>query len=785
MQSLPPSTSRAAINSLTCLRAFPRLRKHTLASATTVHQKQELVKPILAVRGYHGLATARRPSIALVKGQVQGYEATGRRWAGSAVAVATREEEDAAEDGASGGWYGGLTQRDVEEEQVGNAQLTRTRSERSMENLNGSLSQSERIVHDSLSALDDQLPPSGSAVVGRRSDRLSVGQQTRHTPKNDQTRPLLMSSHRSSDTRSSKASTIDPQISSMIQDTELILDQALLAVPPSSSRDRNRSRERNLPWPIRHLRLRTVRPVDVEHAENAFHQARQRLARLEQPLPHNSTNTSASKSTIHDPYGPDVDDRTLHKQVLRAHINHLLYLSARIPDPVGYKRIMAYLREYELEPDGWTWLTRLVLVDKVGDRVGAGAQGRAGAGGVLRQLEGVCRDFNRRTSSESGGAEEQYGQTMTGEETTRGKPSIDGDNATVLLNMTLWILAKRGQWSIVGPAYNKLLSDQSSYTPGHHPSSAFPLDYFTPSHDLSTFNLFFNPTTNLNKITYQSLIRALAYHGNIVPALAVMQDMMNDKRGYTVGVCDYVSLFQGFARFGTIPVGWEAMAGHYPTPVGDDTFLDPMRSLRPQEEEDEYSASSARRDFFPPPIFPGPLHPGPVTQDRPTTSNSKKDAMKQMTEIWAGNVGSSAWNDGSSSGIEKGTGKGSTTSGPSKLEKEWTLVTLQQVFHSFLATSPSPPLPANTVTATTTTTTNPTTTHRRYWDPSPAEAPSPRNIYYIMLAFARTTDRNKEVLRAVWKHLEGKFGDENEEGWVGWRLDARLRRMREWLGVAK
>jgi hypothetical protein len=135
MQSLPPSTSRAAINSLTCLRAFPRLRKHTLASTTTVNQQQELVKPILAVRGYHGLATARRPSIAHVKGHVQGYEATGRRWAGSAVAVATREEDDAAEDVVSGGSYGGHTQRDVEEEQVGNAQLTRTRSERLMENL--------------------------------------------------------------------------------------------------------------------------------------------------------------------------------------------------------------------------------------------------------------------------------------------------------------------------------------------------------------------------------------------------------------------------------------------------------------------------------------------------------------------------------------------------------------------------------------------------------------------------------------------------------------------------
>jgi hypothetical protein len=134
------------------------------------------------------------------------------------------------------------------------------------------------------------------------------------------------------------------------------------------------------------------------------------------------------------------------------------------------------------------------------------------------------------------------------------------------------------------------------------------------------------------------------------------------------------------------------------------------------------------------------------------------DALKQMTEIWAGKIN---------------TWERSDVSTPTRLEREWTLVTLQQVFHSFLALAPvlDPPRML--------------TTPRKWWEPSLAEAPSPRNIYYIMLAFSRTTDNNLPVLRAVWQHLESKFGEGNEEGWTGWRLDARLRRLKEWLKEEK
>ncbi|KAJ9107833.1 hypothetical protein QFC19_002739 [Naganishia cerealis] len=774
------STSRAALSTLTCLRTFPRHRKHTL---TAHHTRPESPFPRTVSRGYHGLAAGRNSlTTGLVPGVNRGFE--GRRWANSAAAVVVREEEVSEESTTSTPHRHG--------EPAPGSRGSGFRAAQRVLTENSVLNDSyltHRLVQESLSALDAQISNESTEKPRRNAARAT--QPSRHTSSSDFSSPPpttlrpIHSHHPPSQTHNSRTapepesvtlakaesstspSSTDPQVNEILWDTESILDQALskpLNQDHRTSGFRNTQggeATRSLPWPTRHLRLRTVRPVDVEYAENAFHQARQRLVQLE---------------SRRDPSLPGGDP--VHRDVLLAHINYMLYLSARIPSVQVYSRIKAYLREYNLEPDSHTYLSRLILLDKMNQ---------------LNQLPAVCRSFNKQRVTPP--SEEGQGRS-TGEK--RGK-TIDGDNATILLNMTIWMLAKRGHWSIVGPAYNNLLSHTSHAT--KHPSSAFPPDYFTPSHDLS-LSQYFLSWASLDKVTYQSLIRALAFHGNIVPALAVMQDMLNDSREYTVAISDFISLFQGFARFGTIPIGWEAMvdssagtaAGTGGIRLKKEEHVDTMRSLRPDVEEDdgdvEYTSSrtdgsgpsSTTREMFPPPIFPEPLHPGPACTDRPS---SKMDALKQMTDIWAGKVDTWDQHDGSA-GVEEE--QRTTMSGPTKLEREWTLVTLQQVFQSFLATSPG--LDPSTSSASPSTTRQPhatsSTRHiKKYWESSLSEAPSPRNVYYIMLAFARTTDRNRPVLRAVWEHLESKFGEGNEEGWTSWRMDARLKRLRDWLAVDK
>lgn len=62
---------------------------------------------------------------------------------------------------------------------------------------------------------------------------------------------------------------------------------------------------------------------------------------------------------------------------------------------------------------------------------------------------------------------------------------------------------------------------------------------------------------------------------------------------------------------------------------------------------------------------------------------------------------------------------------------------------------------------------------------SPAEgrnqAPTPKQTFNVLMAFARTTNANDDVVRSAWESMEAKF---TEPGWWGWRLDGRLERLK-------
>lgn len=82
-------------------------------------------------------------------------------------------------------------------------------------------------------------------------------------------------------------------------------------------------------------------------------------------------------------------------------------------------------------------------------------------------------------------------------------------------------------------------------------------------------------------------------------------------------------------------------------------------------------------------------------------------------------------------------------------QRGWTESALHSIFGSFLQLSPAE---------------------------SRDQAPTPSQTWIILMAFARTTNGNDDVVRGVWDSLEEKFGG---EGWWGWRLDGRLRRLRD------
>jgi pentatricopeptide repeat protein len=90
----------------------------------------------------------------------------------------------------------------------------------------------------------------------------------------------------------------------------------------------------------------------------------------------------------------------------------------------------------------------------------------------------------------------------------------------------------------------------------------------------------------------------------------------------------------------------------------------------------------------------------------------------------------------------------------------WTQSTLEELFATFMG------VPATPV------------------DGLPPRAPAPNAVYFTLLAFARVTNADVEVVRGVFDAMTRKFGPGNADGWAGWREDKRLRKIRERVGAA-
>ncbi len=416
------------------------------------------------------------------------------------------------------------------------------------------------------------------------------------------------------------------------------------------------------------------------------------------------------------------DSNLQDRFVLHAYINHLLYLAARARSEDSYTRIYGFLVEFDLAPDSWTYLTRIILSSEKNQFNEMGKICRM-SWSSWRRLSKVAAPFSET-------AEGEVGRELRGDR--------------VVLNATLWAYAKAGRWDLVGPIYAILRRHLSESSLGKDilivdpESESFPFpssqnDFFNSR----SINPIFPPTDLIpDKVSYQLLIRALAYHGNLRSALLVVQDMTQDPRCYKMEMSDFVGIFQGFGRFGTVPAS-------------------------PNTDEDWFSSDiesqTSQSSNFPPTISPEPIRVDGGVAARPTS------AFRKLTDIWAEKVNS--WD-------RKPEEKEDIDPVTKAIAQEWSLPTLERLFSAFLAITP-PPLPDPPKISP---------------DDFVAEGssrviairgPTERGVFYILTAFARMTGHDAEVMRMVWTDLERKFGPENREGWIGWNVDNRLRRMVE------
>lgn len=483
----------------------------------------------------------------------------------------------------------------------------------------------------------------------------------------------------------------------------------------------------HVPQPLNEIRFRTVVEQDVQKAEST----------LLSSLPR---------------YDLVIGD---HRRTALAHINHVLYLAARVPSTRSFNRVSHILEDLDLVGDSYTHSARMVLLDRTNQ---------------LHKVPGAWKEYLAHRRARRGSAGGLRALKFGGDQLFSSER--DAASTTVLLNTMLWMYAKRARWDVVQPVYSKLLRNiatssgstslaHSAWEPeGDDAGSVSSPDSFAIQDDMSP-----------DWITYTSLIRALAWHGRFQPAISVLQDLVADPRGYSPDPSLFVSLFQGFGRFGEIGRRREnAVAAKI---VRSSEFGDSwLSTIAPGDTTDPEPAPR----IFPEPFWPSvantaaaanlseDVKPGAQFFTRqPFRRQDDMSTFRRLTDLWSQ----------SSSGVDEMSAEGihAASAGRPLQDNPWTLTALEQLFMAFLALRPG------RRSADTTVTSEAITDVLGDVEDSSNRAPSPRALYYILVAFARTTGEDKEVLRTVWADLEAKFGPHSQESWVGWKVDRRLERL--------
>lgn len=321
----------------------------------------------------------------------------------------------------------------------------------------------------------------------------------------------------------------------------------------------------------------------------------------------------------------------------------------------------------------------------------------------------------------------------------------------ILLNYAIWSHAIRGDWAAIAPLLAVLVPSIAPMLPS---SGNKDRPIILPEGQETHFWA--------NRETFSIIINALSHQGHLQPALQVIQVMLQED--LQPGISDFMQLFKGFARHGVVPP--QSRAG-----VMANAF--PMWSR-----------------FEPP-------QPG-----RKDESNAANTESGSFARLW-GKTGF---------GLSRDKGNSVNADGHQmEAEAEWTFDNLQEVFRMFLQLSPTSPIPTGPNLGSIM---NPNSTAKPKVAKGDAWAPKPKAIWTILMAFARTTNGDREVLGAIWADLERKFGPGhgpgvdhrvsdvsygmlgedgmergeveeeeevygNAEGWKGWREDGRLSKLRE------
>ncbi|WVQ77506.1 GTP-binding protein LepA [Cryptococcus sp. DSM 104548] len=205
------------------------------------------------------------------------------------------------------------------------------------------------------------------------------------------------------------------------------------------------------------------------------------------------------------PRAPDLRDE-LARRRFKAGVNYAMYLLALSQKEARFEDWWDMLEKEGLKPDGYTWLARMILAE------------RMGRGAELSEIMGHALQSSNMAK----------------------------EDHSVLVNYALAGFGRMGRWDLVVDVYRALRpateeEDLVTIESATSPSSPdFRANIQLPDSGIT-----------LGHRSYSPLLAALSAHGNLPGSLTILKHIFEDDR--SPSVADYNALFRGFAQYGEIP----------------------------------------------------------------------------------------------------------------------------------------------------------------------------------------------------------------------------------------
>jgi pentatricopeptide repeat protein len=310
----------------------------------------------------------------------------------------------------------------------------------------------------------------------------------------------------------------------------------------------------------------------------------------------------------------------------------------------------------------------------------------------------------------------------TGQEMKVDKMSYEQRKEWIgLWNHMVWIYAKRGL----------LIEAMKMYTAMNEGKGINLRDLAPPMEveiisSSSTEHVYLIIPPSPSAETHGSLIQSFAYTGDLKSALSILRTMLNPPHHHRHHPISPLptppqTLLLIYLRL------FRGFASHGESPI--DSSYQPINTI---------------------------LYSGQRVGPNRTTSNLTFDTLRRFT----------ASSSSSSSSSSQSSGNG---------ELVWSIEILETLFKAFLQIPPPPPSSSSSSSSSSSTT--PLAIQ--------STAPSPKLIWWVLLAFDKLSAGDTERVLKVWKGMERTFKEGEEGGggggWKGWRMDSRIKRTIEKL----